>query len=233
MKCVASSCRNSRASAQCCVRWGGGGAPGPLGWTCRAAIGPLSSHHSCSGPSGIGVQGTTVAVVRVPFGWHQAPGLVQHLVASAITKVPPGAVIVVQYNEPDMHPIIVLCMAECVRAGLRTLGGGGPRIPYNIAPPSRGARAKGGDPNGVGCVARGRGLAPSAELSPRWCALKPPAPTHTIASPPKQVALWAQRQCGAWRALPRLQPRQHHWRQSNHVRHHLCLCNQGEWAMPN
>ena len=45
----------------------------------------------------VGVQGTTVAVVRVPFGWHQAPGLVQHLVASAIAKVPVGMVVVVQY----------------------------------------------------------------------------------------------------------------------------------------
>ena len=37
-----------------------------------------------------------MAVVRVLFGGHQAPGLVQHLVAPAIAKVPPGAVIVVQ-----------------------------------------------------------------------------------------------------------------------------------------
>ena len=45
----------------------------------------------------MGVQGTTVAVVRVPFGWHQAPGQVQHIVASAIAKVPAGTVVVVQY----------------------------------------------------------------------------------------------------------------------------------------
>ena len=29
----------------------GGGGAGPLSWMCRSAIGPSSSHHSCSGPS--------------------------------------------------------------------------------------------------------------------------------------------------------------------------------------
>ena len=37
--------------------------------------------------------------MRVPFGWHQAPGLVQHLIATVIAHVDPGDVVVVQY--PD------------------------------------------------------------------------------------------------------------------------------------
>ena len=35
--------------------------------------------------------------MRVPFGWHQAPGLVQHLIATVIAHVDPGGVVVVQY----------------------------------------------------------------------------------------------------------------------------------------
>ena len=33
----------------------------------------------------------------VPFGWHEAPGLVQHLIATVIAHVDPGVVVVVQY----------------------------------------------------------------------------------------------------------------------------------------
>ena len=32
--------------------------------------------------------GTTYALVRVPFGWHQAPGLVQHLIAAVLSELP-------------------------------------------------------------------------------------------------------------------------------------------------
>ena len=32
-----------------------------------------------------------------PFGWHQAPGLVQHLIATVIAQVDPGGVVVVKY----------------------------------------------------------------------------------------------------------------------------------------
>ena len=37
------------------------------------------------------------AIVRVPFGWHQAPGLVQHLIDRVLSSLPPTAVLVIQY----------------------------------------------------------------------------------------------------------------------------------------
>ena len=40
---------------------------------------------------------TSFPVVQVPFDWHHAPGLVQHLVASATAKVSTGTVVVVLY----------------------------------------------------------------------------------------------------------------------------------------
>ena len=43
-----------------------------------------------------GVGNKSFAIVRVPFAWHQAPGLVQHLIATVIAHVDPGGVVVVQ-----------------------------------------------------------------------------------------------------------------------------------------
>ena len=37
------------------------------------------------------------AFVRVPFGWHQAPGLVQHLIARVLETLPPSSVLIIQY----------------------------------------------------------------------------------------------------------------------------------------
>ena len=37
------------------------------------------------------------AIVRVPFGWHQAPGLVQHLIDRVPSSLPPTAVLILQY----------------------------------------------------------------------------------------------------------------------------------------
>ena len=44
----------------------------------------------------VGVGDSSFAIVRVPFGWHQAPGLVQHLIATVIAHVDRGGVVVVQ-----------------------------------------------------------------------------------------------------------------------------------------
>ena len=44
-----------------------------------------------------GVGDRSFAIVRVPFAWHQAPGLVQHLIATVIAHVDPEGVVVVQY----------------------------------------------------------------------------------------------------------------------------------------
>ena len=41
--------------------------------------------------------GTTYALVRVPFGWHQAPGLVQHLIGALLSELPNTQVVIVQY----------------------------------------------------------------------------------------------------------------------------------------
>ena len=63
------------------------------------------------------------AIVRVPFGWHQAPGLVQHLIATVIAHVDPGSVVVVQYlddivvvgrQKPEVQRV-----TDDVRAALR------------------------------------------------------------------------------------------------------------------
>ena len=41
--------------------------------------------------------GTTYALVRVPFGWHQALGLVPHLIAAVLSKLRDTQVVFVQY----------------------------------------------------------------------------------------------------------------------------------------
>ena len=41
--------------------------------------------------------GTTYALVRVPFGWHQAPGLVLHLIADVLCGLPDTQMVIVQY----------------------------------------------------------------------------------------------------------------------------------------
>ena len=45
----------------------------------------------------IGAGSYTYAILRVMFGWHQAPGLVQHLIATLLQHVDKEAVIVIQY----------------------------------------------------------------------------------------------------------------------------------------
>ena len=45
----------------------------------------------------VAVAGTTYALFRVPFGWHQAPGLVQHLIAAVLSELPDTQVVIVQY----------------------------------------------------------------------------------------------------------------------------------------
>ena len=43
----------------------------------------------------VAAAGTTYAVVRVPFGWHQAPGLVQHLIGAPLSELPDTQVVIV------------------------------------------------------------------------------------------------------------------------------------------
>ena len=45
----------------------------------------------------VAAAGTTYALVRVPFGWHQAPGLVQHPIAAVLSELPDTQVVIVQY----------------------------------------------------------------------------------------------------------------------------------------
>ena len=47
----------------------------------------------------VAAAGTTCALVRVPFGWHQAPGLVQQLIAAVLSELPDTQVVIVQYLE--------------------------------------------------------------------------------------------------------------------------------------
>ena len=45
----------------------------------------------------VAAQGRTYAFLRVPFGWHQAPGLVQALISDLLGDLGRGGVVVVQY----------------------------------------------------------------------------------------------------------------------------------------
>ena len=45
----------------------------------------------------VATPGTTYALVRVPFGWHQAPGLVQHLIAAVLSQLSDTQVVIVHY----------------------------------------------------------------------------------------------------------------------------------------
>ena len=47
----------------------------------------------------VAAAGNTYAVVCVPFGWHQAPSLVQHLIGALLSELPDTQVAIVQY--PD------------------------------------------------------------------------------------------------------------------------------------
>ena len=44
----------------------------------------------------VAAQGHTYAFLRVPFGWHQAPGLVQALISDLLKDLGRGGVVVVQ-----------------------------------------------------------------------------------------------------------------------------------------
>ena len=53
--------------------------------------------HVMAGAVRVAAVGTTYALVRVPFGWHQALGLVQHLIAAVLFELLDTQVVVVQY----------------------------------------------------------------------------------------------------------------------------------------
>ena len=54
--------------------------PPPMAWAVRVAA-----------------AGTTYALVRVSFGWHQAPGLVQHLIVAILSQLRDTQVVIIQY----------------------------------------------------------------------------------------------------------------------------------------
>ena len=90
-----SSCPRSRASRELCT--GGGGRV----WGAKIDLSNCYwSVHLPSAMAGavrVAVAGTTYALVRVPFGWHQAPGLVQHLMGALLSELPDTQVVFVQY----------------------------------------------------------------------------------------------------------------------------------------
>ena len=91
-----SACPHLRASRDCCAPCGGG-------WAWGAKIDLSNCYQSVQLPPAmagavcVAVVGTTYALVRVPFGWHQALGLVQHLIAAVLCELPDTQVIIVQY----------------------------------------------------------------------------------------------------------------------------------------
>ena len=83
-----------RASQDCCARCGGG----------RGAKIDLSNCYwsvhlppAMAGAVRVAAAGTKYALVRVPFGWHQALGVVQHLIAAVLSELPDTQVVVVQF----------------------------------------------------------------------------------------------------------------------------------------
>ena len=64
------------------------------------------------------------AIVRVPFGWHEAPGLVQHLIDRVLSSLPPTAVLIIQYLDdilfvgprPDVRDMAYRAVAALVKA---------------------------------------------------------------------------------------------------------------------
>ena len=77
-----SNCPHSRALRDSCVRSGGGGG----GWGAKI---DLTNYYwsvhlapAMAGAVRVAAAGTTYALVCVLFGWQQAPGLVQHLIAA-------------------------------------------------------------------------------------------------------------------------------------------------------
>ena len=75
---------------------GGGGAWG-------AKIDLSNGYHSVHLPHAmawavrIAAAGTTHFLVHVPFGWYQAPGLVQHVIVAVLFELPNTQVVIVQY----------------------------------------------------------------------------------------------------------------------------------------
>ena len=65
------------------------------------------------------------AIVRVPFGWHQAPGLVQHLIDRVLSSLPPSAVLIIRYLDdilfvgprPDVQDMAQRAFAALEQAG--------------------------------------------------------------------------------------------------------------------
>ena len=44
----------------------------------------------------VDTSGTTYSLVRMPFGWHQVPGLVQQLIGAMLSQLPDTQVVVVE-----------------------------------------------------------------------------------------------------------------------------------------
>ena len=65
------------------------------------------------------------AIVLVPFGWHQAPGLVQHLIARMLSALRPSSVLIVQYLDDVLfvrHPPDVGIVACGAASALESKG---------------------------------------------------------------------------------------------------------------
>ena len=50
---------------------------------------------------------TTYVLVRVPFGWHQAPSLVQHVIGAILFELLDTPVVAVQYLDNMLFPLAV------------------------------------------------------------------------------------------------------------------------------
>ena len=50
-----------------------------------------------AGAVGVAAAGTTYAFMRVPFGWHQAPGPVPHLIGALLSQLHDTQAVIVQY----------------------------------------------------------------------------------------------------------------------------------------
>ena len=75
---------------------GGGGAWGAK-TDSRYCCWSVHLHPAMARAVCLAAAGTTYALVRVPFAWHQARGLLQHLISAMLSELLDTQVVIVQY----------------------------------------------------------------------------------------------------------------------------------------